>query len=408
MFDGDTAFTLYDTYGFPLDLTQDALQARGISVDKASFTDAMERQSAKARASWSGSGDTASENIWFPLREKLGATEFLGYETESAEGVVDGAGEGRQGCRQPQGRRDRRDRAEPDAVLCGVRRPGRRHRRADRRGRQVPRHRHPEEGRRSVRASRHGGAGHAEGRHRRCSSKSITRGARRSAPITPRRICCTRRCGRCSAITSPSAARWWRRIACASTSCIRSRSRPEELARVEDIANEVVLENDEVTTRLMAVDDAREAGARALFGEKYGDEVRVVSMGKQAARAGQQRARLVGRTVRRHPCAPHRRYRPDLGDRRKRGRLRRAPHRGADRASCAQARQRHHGAGEDRGGELRTTVDDMPARIAALMEERKKLERDLSDARKKLAMGGGASTAARRRPAACARSAASS
>src|SRR6201746_1683642 len=88
MFDGDTAFTLYDTYGFPLDLTQDALKSRGISVDQASFTDAMDRQRAKARASWSGSGDTASENIWFPLRDKLGATEFLGYETESAEGVV--------------------------------------------------------------------------------------------------------------------------------------------------------------------------------------------------------------------------------------------------------------------------------------------------------------------------------
>ena len=105
----------------------------------------------------------------------------------------------------------------------------------------------------------------------------------------------------------------------------------EELARIEDIANDVVLENDEVTTRLMAVDDAREAGARALFGEKYGDEVRVVSMGKQARAQAQQRARLVGRTMRRHPCAPYRRYRPDLGDWRKRGRVGRAPHRGADR-----------------------------------------------------------------------------
>src|SRR5471032_2764614 len=88
MFDGETAFTLYDTYGFPLDLTQDALRSRGISVDIASFTDAMERQRAKARASWSGSGDAATETVWFTLREKLGATEFLGYETESAEGVV--------------------------------------------------------------------------------------------------------------------------------------------------------------------------------------------------------------------------------------------------------------------------------------------------------------------------------
>ncbi len=88
MFDGDTAFTLYDTYGFPLDLTQDALKSRGISVDQASFEDAMERQRVKARASWVGSGDTASEAVWFPLREKLGPTEFLGYETETAEGVV--------------------------------------------------------------------------------------------------------------------------------------------------------------------------------------------------------------------------------------------------------------------------------------------------------------------------------
>src|SRR5258705_10514907 len=88
MFDGDTAFTLYDTYGFPLDLTQDALRNRGIGVDIASFTDAMERQRAKARAAWAGSGDTASENVWFPWREKLGATEFLGYETERAEGVA--------------------------------------------------------------------------------------------------------------------------------------------------------------------------------------------------------------------------------------------------------------------------------------------------------------------------------
>src|SRR5580692_9363212 len=88
MFDGETAFTLYDTYGFPLDLTQDALRARGIGVDVASFTDAMERQRAKARASWAGSGEAATETIWFGIREKIGGTEFLGYETESAAGVV--------------------------------------------------------------------------------------------------------------------------------------------------------------------------------------------------------------------------------------------------------------------------------------------------------------------------------
>src|SRR5258705_10495586 len=85
---GPTAFTLYDTYGFPLDLTQDALKPRGIAVDAEGFNTAMERQREKARASWAGSGDAATEAVWFKLRESLGATEFLGYETESAEGVV--------------------------------------------------------------------------------------------------------------------------------------------------------------------------------------------------------------------------------------------------------------------------------------------------------------------------------
>src|SRR6201991_2831914 len=85
---GETAFTLYDTYGFPLDLTQDALKPRGISVDTEGFNAAMERQREKARASWAGSGDAATEAVWFGLRESAGATEFLGYETEAAEGVV--------------------------------------------------------------------------------------------------------------------------------------------------------------------------------------------------------------------------------------------------------------------------------------------------------------------------------
>ena len=85
---GDIAFTLYDTYGFPLDLTQDALKPRGIAVDTEAFDAAMERQRDKARASWTGSGEAATEAVWFALREKVGASEFLGYETERAEGVV--------------------------------------------------------------------------------------------------------------------------------------------------------------------------------------------------------------------------------------------------------------------------------------------------------------------------------
>ncbi|MEO1794494.1 MAG: alanine--tRNA ligase, partial [Pseudomonadota bacterium] len=87
-FSGETAFKLYDTYGFPLDLTQDALRARDIQVDTEEFNAAMERQRAEARAAWKGSGDAETEQVWFDLREKVGATEFLGYETEKAEGVI--------------------------------------------------------------------------------------------------------------------------------------------------------------------------------------------------------------------------------------------------------------------------------------------------------------------------------
>ena len=165
----------------------------------------------------------------------------------------------------------------------------------------------------------------------------------------------------------------------------------EELARVEDIANEVVLENDEVTTRLMAVDDAREAGARALFGEKYGDEVRVVSMGKQAREQG---SNALGWSV--ELCGgTHVRRTGDIGLISVTGES--AVASGVRRIEALTGRHARKHANDTMAlaktaaSELRTTVDDMPARIAALMEERKKLERDLSDARKKLAMGGGAS-----------------
>ena len=129
MFDGETAFTLYDTYGFPLDLTQDALRARGISVDLASFNDAMERQRAKARASWAGSGDAAPETVWFALARENRRHRIPRLRDRKRRGRRRGAGEGRQGSRRAQERRERRGGDQPDAVLRRERRPGRRHRR---------------------------------------------------------------------------------------------------------------------------------------------------------------------------------------------------------------------------------------------------------------------------------------
>ncbi len=104
MLEGETAFKLYDTYGFPLDLTQDALRARGIERRHRRLQRRDGAQRDKARKSWAGSGEAATEAVWFALRDKLGATEFLGYETESAEGVVTALVQGRQGGRRARAR----------------------------------------------------------------------------------------------------------------------------------------------------------------------------------------------------------------------------------------------------------------------------------------------------------------
>ncbi|MGH9696263.1 MAG: DHHA1 domain-containing protein, partial [Bryobacteraceae bacterium] len=165
----------------------------------------------------------------------------------------------------------------------------------------------------------------------------------------------------------------------------------DELSRVEDIANDVVLENDEVTTRLMAVDDARDAGARALFGEKYGDEVRVVSMGRTAREHG---SNALGWSV--ELCGgTHVRRTGDIGLISVTGES--AVASGVRRIEALTGNHARKHANETMAlartaaNELRTSLDEVPARIAALMEERKRLERDLSDARKKLALGAGVS-----------------
>ena len=396
MFDGETAFTLYDTYGFPLDLTQDALRARGIGVDLASFTDAMERQREKARASWAGSGEAATESIWFPLREKLGATEFLGYETESAEGVVsalvrDGkevdqlkSGEGGvivlnqtpfygesggqvgdTGVMTGDGVRVRITETQKKAggdlfvhfgtVEQGTLKPG------------MALQLEVDHARRSSIRANHSATHLLHEALRQVLGDHI---AQRGSLVAPDRL----------------------RFDFAHNKPIT----PDELRKIEDIANDVVLENGEVTTRIMALDEARESGARALFGEKYGDEVRVVSMGHRA-RDNAQASNALGWSV--ELCGgTHVRRTGDIGLISVTGESPVAS--GVRRIEALTGHQARRHANDtiqtakQAAAELRTTLDDMPARVAALLEERKKLERDLSDARKKLAMGGGAATGA--------------
>ena len=388
MFDGDTAFTLYDTYGFPLDLTQDALKSRGISVDQAAFTDAMDRQREKARAAWAGSGDTASEAVWFALREKLGPTEFLGYETETAEGVVgalvkDGKeierlATGDSGAivlNQTPFYAESGGQVGDTGVLTGE---GVRFRVTDTQKKAGDLFVHIGTLEQGVLAV--GTALQLEVDHARRASIRAHHSATHLLHEALRQVLGDHIAQRGS-LVAPDRLRF---------DFVHPKPiTPDELARIEDIANEVVLENDEVITRLMAVDDAREAGARALFGEKYGDEVRVVSMGRGAREHG---ANVLGWSV--ELCGgTHVRRTGDIGLISVTGES--AVASGVRRIEALTGRYARKHANEtialakSAAAELRTSVEDVPSRIATLIEERKKLERELSDARRKLAMSGG-------------------
>ena len=384
MFDGVTAFTLYDTYGFPLDLTQDALRARGIGVDIAAFTDAMERQREKARASWAGSGEAATETVWFAVREKTGATEFLGYETERAEGVVAAlvregrevaalkAGEtgsvvlnqtpfygesggqvGDTGVMTADGVRfrvtDTQKKAGDVLVHSGV----------------------MEEGTLAL-----GAALVLEVDHGRRSAIRQNHSATHLLHEALRQVLGDHVAQKGS-LVAPDRLRF--------DFSHHKPMTPAEIERVEDLANDIVLQNSAVTTRLMAVDDAIASGARALFGEKYGDEVRVVAMGDSGNALGWSVELCGGTHVRRTGdiglisivgeagvAAGVRRLEALTGTA-----ARKSANRVAQLAKAAAA-------------ELKAPLEELPGRLAQVLDERKRLERELSEARKKLAMGGGA------------------
>ncbi|KQZ31977.1 alanine--tRNA ligase [Mesorhizobium sp. Root552] len=386
MLDGETAFKLYDTYGFPLDLTQDALRQRNISVNLDGFNDAMQRQRAEARANWAGSGEAATETIWFGLREKLGATEFLGYDTEKAEGVVLAlVGDGKEietaasggtvavivnqtpfygesgGQMGDTGRiagdgfeieiTDTQKKVDGLFIHLGKVVNG---------------------------TVREGAAVELQVNHARRSRLRSNHSATHLIHEALREVLGTHVAQKGS-LVAPERLRF-------DISHNKSIS-PEELEQVERMANEIVVQNGPVTTRLMSVDDARAEGAMALFGEKYGDEVRVVSMG--TALHGEKANRpysieLCGGT--------HVRATGDIGMVRI---LSDSPVAAGVRrieALTGEAARRHLDEQDRRlkavAATLKISPADVQARVEALLDERKKLERDLVEARKQLALGG--------------------
>lgn len=384
---GDVAFTLYDTYGFPLDLTQDALRARGVGVDVEGFDAAMAQQKAKARAAWAGTGEAATEKLWFPLRERVGATEFLGYDTESAEGVVTALA---------------RDNAEVEALKEGE-------------SGFVILNQTPFYGESGGQV---GDTGTIVGNGFRAEVSDVQKKLGDVFAHQVKVVSGAIEIGKPAELTVDHARRSAIRANHSATHLLHealrlvlgdhvaqkgsqvaperlrfdfSHPKPisaEELARVEDIANAIVLRNEPITTRLMSVDEAIASGARALFGEKYGEEVRVVSMGTtdegkafsvelcggtHAGRTGD--IGLVSVTGESAVAAGVRRLEAMTGA-------------GARRQLNADSKRLHELAGL-----LKVPANEAETRLAALIEERRKLERELSDARKKLAMGGGGEAA---------------
>ena len=385
---GEAAFTLYDTYGFPLDLTQDALRARGIDVDLDGFNAAMAKQREKARASWAGSGDSATETVWFSLRDKTGATEFLGYETEIAEGVV--AALVRDGKAV-----DTLKKGESGAVVLN----------------QTPFYAESggqvgdtgimkADGVRFRVTETHKKAGDVV-----VHSGIVEEGALKAGMALALEVDNTRRTAiranhsathllheALRQVLGDHVAQKGSLVAPDRLRFDFSHPKPMddgEVEKVEDIANRVLLQNGEVTTRLMAVDDAIASGARALFGEKYGDEVRVVAMGDSGGNMLGWSVELCGGT--------HVRRTGDIGVIAVSGESAVAAGVRRIEAMTGDAARKHLASESrklrDLAALLKVPVGEIDTRVSALIDERKKLERDLAEAKKKLAMGGGAAKA---------------
>lgn len=378
---GDIAFRLYDTYGFPLDLTQDVLRSRHMKVDVDGFNDAMEHQKAEARKAWAGSGEAATDAVWFSVRERVKGTEFLGYEMSEAEGQVaallvdgkevDSVSAGQEAAvitnQTPFYGESGGQVGDTGLITMGGEMTFTVTDTQKKAGNLIVHLGKVEKGTLSVGknvlmtidAERR----RATARHHSVTHLLQAALRRTLGPHVTQK----------GSYVSPEAMRF-------------DFSQPrqitaEELRTVENEVNRQILKNLKVTTRLMTPDAAIAEGAMALFGEKYGDEVRVVSMGAGDDRCSTE---LCGGT--------HVHRTGDIGSFRIISESSLAAGVRRIEAVAGMAALKYAQEREDilaqTSAELKAPVHDIPVRVRTMLDERRRLERDLSDARKKAASGG--------------------
>ncbi len=383
---GETAFKLYDTFGFPYDLTEDALRSRGISVDKTGFDTAMAHQKAAARAAWKGSGEAAAGEVWFDIAERVGATEFTGYTSTTGEAQVVAI--------VKDGKEVDTATAGDDVIILTNQTPF-----------------YAESG------GQMGDAGAISGADGlMITVTDTTKPLGRLHAHQGKVAAGTVRVGNAVALAIDTVRRDAIRANHSATHLLHAALRqrlgahvtqkgsmvaPERLrfdfshqtgltaddiAVIEAQVNAEIRANEDVTTRLMSPDDAIEAGAMALFGEKYGEEVRVLAMGRKADGGHAYSVELCGGT--------HVRALGDIGVFRIVGES--AVSSGVRRieALTGEGARQWFVTREDQlkaaAAALRTTPDEVEMRVLALLDERKKLERELAEAKKALALGGSA------------------
>lgn len=390
---GSSAFKLYDTYGFPLDLTQDALREKGRGVDTEGFRKAMAEQKAKARAAWSGSGEAADATVWFEVVDEAGTTDFLGYDTETAEGQIVGL-------------------VADGALVDKVEEGGKV---------QIALNQTPfyaesggQVGDTGVIRTESGTARVTDTRKSAgvfIHISTVEKGIIYNGQSAVLNVTNTRRTSICSnhsvthllheALRGALGDHVAQRGSLNAADRLRfdfSHSKSlsiEEQRNVEEEVNAYIRQNTVVETRIMTPDDARELGAQALFGEKYGDEVRVVSMGTQVG-SGKG---ADGQTYSLELCGgTHVRQTGDIGafallsDSASSSGVRRIEAlTGADAIAYLRGQDQLL---TDTAAELKTAVSDVPVRVKALMEERRSLANEVAQLRRELAMSGGAAAPA--------------